>query len=104
MAKFSGIIGFRETVDNGAGVWNPDITKKQYCGDFVRNSCSFQLGESVNNDVTTRNEISIVADPFVKQNFHNIVYAEYMGVKWAVTNVEVKYPRLVLTIGGKYNE
>jgi hypothetical protein len=29
---------------------------------------------------------------------------EYMGTKWKVSNVEVKYPRLILSLGGVYNE
>lgn len=104
MAKFSGNVGFRDTQEFPGGVWKPVVTERIYCGDFTRNTCRFQLGESINNDVTTSNEISIVADPYAKQNFHNIIYVEYLGAKWAVTGVEVKYPRLVLTLGGKYNE
>jgi len=26
-----------------------------------------------------------------------------MGAKWKITNVEVQYPRLILTIGGVYH-
>ena len=28
----------------------------------------------------------------------------FMGAKWKITSVEVQYPRLILTVGGVYNE
>jgi hypothetical protein len=31
-------------------------------------------------------------------------YIEFMGARWKITSVEVKHPRLILTIGGVYNE
>lgn len=31
-------------------------------------------------------------------------YIEFMGAKWKITNIEVQYPRLILTVGGVYNE
>ena len=49
------------------------------------------------------NEISLVADPYARENFHMIRYACFMGTRWEVTSVEVQYPRLVLTLGGVYN-
>ena len=50
------------------------------------------------------NEFSIVADPFAYANFHSMRFIEYMGAKWKISNVEVQYPRLILTVGGVYNE
>jgi hypothetical protein len=49
------------------------------------------------------NQISIVADPFANQNFHSMKYVEFMGTRWKITNVDVQYPRLILTMGGVYN-
>ena len=54
-------------------------------------------------NINVANEISIVADPFANQNFHTMLYVEFMGTKWKITNVEVKRPRLTLTLGGVYN-
>ena len=31
-------------------------------------------------------------------------YVTYMGVKWKVENISVQFPRLVLSLGGIYNE
>ena len=57
----------------------------------------------VNDDLNINMTLSIVADPFAYQNFHQIKYAEYMGSKWKVSSIEVQYPRLILTLGGVYN-
>jgi hypothetical protein len=32
-----------------------------------------------------------------------MLYVEFMGAKWKISNVEVQYPRLILTIGEVYN-
>jgi hypothetical protein len=32
-----------------------------------------------------------------------MLYVEFMGTKWKITNVEVQYPRLILSVGGVYN-
>ena len=49
------------------------------------------------------NLISIIADPYAYKSFHSMRYVEFMGNKWKVANVEIQYPRLILTIGGLYN-
>ena len=103
MAKFFGSIGFAESVETSPGVWDEAITERNYYGDLSRNVRRLQSGDKVNDDVNVSNEISIVADPFANQNFHSMRYVEFMGTKWKINNVEVQYPRLILTIGGLYN-
>jgi hypothetical protein len=103
MAKFHGIIGFVDTVETEPGIWEEQATERTYTGDLVRNVSRVQNSNSVNNSVVVSNNISIVADPYAQQNFHSIRYAVFMGTKWKIENVDVQYPRLVLTMGGKYN-
>lgn len=103
MAKFFGSIGFAESIETSPGVWDEAITERNYYGDLSRNVRRLQSGDKVNDDVNVSNEISIVADPFANQNFHSMRYVEFMGAKWKINNVEVQYPRLILTIGGLYN-
>ncbi|MCM1224006.1 MAG: hypothetical protein NC548_57095, partial [Lachnospiraceae bacterium] len=57
-----------------------------------------------NDDISIANEISIVADPFANENFYSMRYVVFRGAKWKISNVEVQYPRLILTIGGVYND
>lgn len=103
MAKYYGVIGYVETVETSPGVWEEQITERNYYGELVRNTSRFQVSDQVNDNVNIANEISIIADPFATQNFHAMRYVEFMGAKWKITNVEVRYPRLILTIGGVYN-
>lgn len=105
MAKWFGKIGFDQgTVETTPGVWKPSIVEKSYFGDVQRNSRRLQTSDKVNDDLNISNEISIVADPYANENFHKIRWAMFMKTKWKVTDVEVQYPRLILTLGGVWNE
>lgn len=103
MAKFYGVVGYIETVEVKPGIWRPQPTERRYYGELTRNTSKFQTSGGANDNINIANEISIIADPYANQNFHLIRYVEFMGTKWDVTNVEVKYPRLILTVGGVYN-
>lgn len=103
MAKFYGVIGFAETVETEPGIWEEVTTERNYSGDLVRNSRNLQPSDSVNDNINISNEISIIADPYAEQNFHNMRFVKFMGAKWKIKNVEVLYPRLRLTVGGVYN-
>ena len=60
--------------------------------------------KSLNNDITVGNSISIVADDdYAINHFFKIKYVRWTGVLWTVTNVEVKSPRLILSLGSVYN-
>lgn len=104
MAKWYGMIGFAELVETAPGVWEEQITKRPYFGDLIRNTRRLQSANQVNDDINVSNEISIVADPFAMNNFHSMRYVEFMSAKWKVSNVDVQYPRLNLSVGGVYNE
>lgn len=103
MAKFYGKIGYANTVETKPGVYEEQIVERSYYGDLIRNSRRLQSADQVNDDINISNEISIVADPYATNNFHTMRYAVFMGTKWKVSNVEVSYPRLILTLGGVYN-
>lgn len=103
MAKFYGMIGFAEQVEETPGVWVDKITVQQYYGDLVRNTRKLQSRDQLNDNIDIANDISIIADPYAAENFHKMRYVEFMGAKWKITNVEVQYPRLILTVGGVWN-
>lgn len=104
MAKFFGPIGFATSVETRPGLWEDRIEEHNYRGDVVRLSTRWTASsDSVNDDLTLNNQISIVADPFARDHLHTMKYVSYMGTKWKITNIEVQYPRLILTIGGVYS-
>ena len=103
MPKFCGNIGYAISKETTPGVWIEDIVERQYFGDVYRNTRKLQSGNQVNDSIDISNEIRILSDPFANENFHSMRYVTYMGAKWKVSSVEVRYPRLILTVGGLYN-
>ena len=103
MAKFYGPIGYAVTKETRPGVWRDVIEEHYHRGDVVRNTRRLQSADKVNDDINISNEISILADPFANGNFHAMRYVGFMGMRWKIENVEVAYPRLLLTLGGVYN-
>lgn len=103
MAKFFGTVGYAETVETAPGVWQEQIIEREYFGELIRNVRKLQTTSRLNDNIDITNEISILADPYANENFHAMRYIEFMGTKWKITSVEVRYPRLILTVGGVYN-
>lgn len=103
MAKFYGNIGYIKTEEVEPGYWEEKVTERPYYGDITRNTSRFQSSGGVNDNIEVNNNISIVADPYANQNFRYMRYVEFMGAKWKITNAEVQYPRILLTLGGVYN-
>ena len=103
MAKFYGNIGFAETVEVEPGIWEEQIVERPYYGDLTRNPSVSQSPAGVNNNINITNNISIVADLYANKNTQYMRYAEFMGAKWQITNIEIQYPRIILTVGGVYN-
>lgn len=103
MTKFHGRVGYGNTVETAAGVWETVINERLYFGDVIRNTRQLQSGEKLNDDLSVGNSISIVADPYAYENFFNMKYIEWAGTLWKVADVEVQAPRLVLRLGGIYN-
>ena len=103
MAKWYGKIGYAETVETEPGIYEEQIVERSYFGDLIRNTRKLQNSGGVNDDINVGNEISIVADPYANEHFYSMRYVEFMGTKWKVSNIEVQYPRLILSLGGVYN-
>lgn len=103
MGKWYGAIGYTETIETSPGVWQEQITEKHYAGDISKNNRRLQSTSQLNDDIQISNEISIISDPYVSSNFHAIRYVTFMGAKWKVANIDVQYPRLILSLGGVYN-
>lgn len=105
MARFYGPIGYGSPVESpsNSGIWVDEIEEYEYSGDVIRNSRRLEDGQGLNSDIALVNQISIVADEFAFQHFFKIKYVGWMGVLWTVTSVEVRSPRLILSLGSVYN-
>ena len=103
MAKFCGVIGYIVTQETDPGIYEEIVVENEYYGDLVRNTRRLREANKVNDDITISNQVSIIADPYANKHVHEMRYIVIMGAKWKITEVEVQYPRLILTIGGVYN-
>lgn len=105
MARFYGEVGYGDAREDppGSGVWVDDIVEYPYFGDVIRNTRKLESGEFLNNDISVGNSISVVADQYAIEHFFDIKYVRWTGVMWTVTDVEVRSPRLILSLGQVYN-
>lgn len=103
MGKWFGKIGYAVTAETEPGLWEDTIVEREYYGDMISDRRKRQTSGEVNDNINLANVISIIADPFAYENCSRMVYAEIMGAKWKIIDIEVQYPRLILTIGGVYN-
>ena len=85
MNKFFGKIGYSVMIQTAPGVNREKLIERDYYGDVIRNTSQHQNSDTLNDNVNISNEII------------------FMGAKWKITNIEVQYPRLILTVGGVYN-
>ena len=105
MARFYGEVGYGESVEEppDSGIFRDTIVEFAYTGDVIRNTRKLESGEGLNDDITVGNSISIVADRYAIEHFFDIRYVRWEGALWTVPTVEVRSPRLVLSLGKVYN-
>ena len=104
MARYHGYVGYAIDVEAYHGVWEEQISEHEYFGDVLKNRINMQQGSVVNAKITISNSISIIADPFAFEHVYAMRYVTYLGKKWSIVNVSIERPRLILTLGGLYNE
>ena len=103
MARFSGKIGYITHVETSPGIWTEDIVERQYYGDLLKHSRKWSKSESVNDNIIFSQSISIVADPYLYDNFQNMRYVIYRGIKWKITDFEIDRPRVRISMGEEYH-
>ena len=105
MTKFFGPIGFvtHQEIPVGSGIWKEVAVERNYRGEVTKNYKRWDRGENLNDDLNINNTISIVADPYCNENLYKLRYIKWLGSYWKVSDVEVQYPRLILSLGGVYN-
>ena len=103
MAKWSGNIGYAETVETEPGIWEEQITEHHHYGDVIHNNMRYQTTNKVNDNITISNQISVVATLYANKHINQMKYVEFMGTKWKISDIEVQYHRLILTLGEVYD-
>ena len=105
MARYAGFVGVavQEETPPGSGIWKSKIVEHPVYGDVVRDNVNFQNDEGVSDKIKINNQISIIVDPYIQENFSSIVYITYWGAKWKIVTSEIVYPRAKLSMGEVYN-
>ena len=99
MAKFAGLVGYVTQEETVPGVWSQVENPIMMKGDVLRQSATGQ-----NNDISLNHRISLLGDAYTFDNYYSIKWVEIRGVKWRVSSVEIQRPRLIVTLGGLWNE
>lgn len=102
MAKFSGKIGFVQTVETSPGVWTDKVTEKSYKGDLLKNYIRWSGSEKVNEDFNISNQVSIVADSYLLNNLAAMKYVYFSGTRWKINSISIERPRLIISLGDIY--
>ncbi len=105
--KFSGKIGFWiKDKKIKKGVFKEEIIEKDYVGDIIRNIRRFQsVEDQQNKNLVLNNKLSIISDLYMRENWGSIKYVLWNETKWEVTSIDIgSYPRVIIEIGGVYNE
>ena len=102
--RWFGKVGFGLTEHNPVtGKSKSVIVEYEYFGDVLKNTRKWESNDHLNDDLTISNIIKIYADNYLMKYQDAIKYATFNGVYWRVSNIEVEFPKMVLTLGGVYN-
>jgi len=109
--RYCAKLGFRDTKEkfdadgNPTSIWVEVITERTYKADVINNTYRNQQQESVNDNYVINVKLSMLAcDAFTISHLNSIIYCDWLGHKWKVTSVDIQRPRLIVTLGGDYNE
>lgn len=103
MAKFHGTLGYVQTEETAPGVWEDVVTERTCKGDILRNVQNLETADQLNPNLNINNRFSVVADTYALNNLPHIKYITWQGTSWSVGSVEIKRPRLILSVRGAYN-
>ena len=104
MPKCSGVIGYALAGETQPGVWTEGITEKRYIGDIIKDNRRIVDQGEINGSINISNNISIISNRFMLDNMAYMRYLTFNNSKWKISSVEIKPPRIIITLGGLYNE
>jgi len=103
MPKCSGVIGYALAEETQPGVWTENITEKKYFGDIVRDNRKIVDQGEINSSVNISNNVSVVSNKFMLDNMASMRYISFNKSKWKINSIDIKPPRLIISLGGLYN-
>lgn len=102
--RFYGKVAFcDDNVEGAPGVYTEHLLIRDYYGDVLSDNRYWNQPETLNDDLTIKNRLSILADSYAFDHFGAMRYVEMFGQRWSISSVEIKRPRLIISLGGLYN-
>lgn len=104
MAVVSGKLGFAITVETEPGTHKLEILEKDFRGELLSNRQVTKQGDQVVPGLVLANKVSLIGTEYTFGNVSRLVYVKLHGIAWSVSSIEIKHPRLYVTLGSPYNE
>lgn len=104
MTKFAGLVTYAAQQETKPGVWTNVVTKRPMRGDMLRAGSTVQNDDKVNSNISLNHRISLIGDAYSFGNYFNIKAVSVDGYNWEVTSIELQRPRIIVTLGGLWNE
>lgn len=105
MARFYGKIGFAVMEETRPGIFEEVYKEQSYKGDILKSSRRWEPTEHLNDDLSINNDISVVADSFMKSHFGAMRYVYWMDQCFEIVSatVDTERHRVTLSLGGPFN-
>lgn len=107
--KYKGLVGFVSQGETVPGVWSPIENPKMMKGDVISLSSSNGNGSriadtgKVNDDVSLNHRVSLMGDTYAFDNYLKMKWIQIGNTKFEINSVEIRRPRLIVSIGGVWN-
>lgn len=101
--RYYGRIGFAVSTETSPGVMENKMVYKPYYGDVLY-SLGYWQNKEINDDIKMQNRISVICDDYIQDNLGYAKIIEFDNHFWKIQSFTLEYPRVIITIGGLYNE
>lgn len=103
MAQFRGKVGIRRGYNQTKpGVYTSDIEEIDVIGELRFPKVGWRPQDQAGS-VSLRNTLSMIIPEGSDIGIEEAVYIIWRDIKWTVTSIEYKPPRVELGFGGRYN-
>ena len=109
MAKFAGLVGYVTQEETVPGVWSPVYNPRMMRGDILRQTSNIQsdgrqTNSKFNSDIFLSHRVSLIGDAYAFDNYYNIKWITIDHIKWEVSSIEIQRPRIIVSLGGIWND
>lgn len=102
--KYHGRLGFVLTEQTSPGTWTPRTEIREVSGDVLQRTIRETDAQTINPDLEFSQQISFLYDSFITQNMFVMEWIEWMGKKWKISKIDIRPPRMIVTMGKEWIE